>query len=136
MATREELEAQLKELDRAEREAREQKHKRAVIAYSALPLEWKCTPVEWVDWATKKKYPGVRVQCRKELVAYAGYIAEFGDHSDRNEWKGMTYYRTEENILTSNSGGSCVLNEPKLCNDEEWAAILAGNIPEKYRKGW
>jgi hypothetical protein len=44
----------------------------------------------------------------------------------------MFYYRTEENILARGGGGWLVLRDPKLCSDEEWAAIAAGNIPKKF----
>ena len=44
----------------------------------------------------------------------------------------MFYFRTEENILTYDGGGYCVLKEPKLCSDEQWESIKNGIIPDKF----
>ncbi len=45
----------------------------------------------------------------------------------------VTYYRTEEKILTSDGGdGWGFLKElPMIVSDEEWEAIKEGNIPER-----
>lgn len=47
-------------------------------------------------------------------------------------WVGGTYYRTEEDILTSADAVLPVLREPMLCNGVEWARILRNDIPEKF----
>lgn len=44
----------------------------------------------------------------------------------------MFYFRTDENILTHDGGGTLVLNDPKLCNDEEWARLASGDVPAKF----
>lgn len=67
------------------------------------------------------------------LVAEAASV-QMQPHADK--WHGMVYWRTAEGILTEGGGGSCVLHTPLLCNDEEWAAICAGNPPTKFAKPW
>lgn len=43
------------------------------------------------------------------------------------------YYRTKENILTYDGGGSIILeNEPFICSDETYQNFLNGNIEDKY----
>lgn len=54
------------------------------------------------------------------------------DFQEEGRWFGMFYYRTDEGILTYEGGGYRVLRTPKLCNDDEWQAILDGNIPAKF----
>jgi hypothetical protein len=49
------------------------------------------------------------------------------------EWAGLFYYRTEENILMYSGGGTHVLKVPRLCNDEEWEKMQQGDIPEKFK---
>lgn len=43
------------------------------------------------------------------------------------------YYRTKENILTYDGGGSIILeNEPFICSDETYQSLLNGNIEDRY----
>lgn len=49
-------------------------------------------------------------------------------------WNGMFYYRTDENILYHEGGGTYVLNDVTICSDAEWEQILDGMIPERLIK--
>ncbi len=101
--------------------------------------EWECKVIREQVWPKDEWFDGVRVSRRMKPEVLAewrkGGFPTFSDDYQRpDQWFGMVYKRTAENILTHTGGGHLVLNDPMLCNDDEWAAILAGNIPLKYRK--
>lgn len=76
--------------------------------------------------------PEVVAMWLTEAAGEMGYVP-WAATNDMN-WAGMFYYRTDEGILTHEGGGTLVLNDPMLCSDDEWAKIMAGDIPQKYRR--
>lgn len=80
-------------------------------------------------WVTRRVKPEI-LSAWKE----GGFSSYSDNYQCANYWVGMHYYRTDENILTYEGGGTRVLNTPKLCSDEEWEKILANDIPMKFRK--
>lgn len=141
MSTVKELEAQLAAAKKAEREQEEERSKARAVRLKALlddpdSWEWNVEPGERTDFMSKEKYQGAHVTRRvKPELAAAWRAAEgVGVGEDYENWRGMFYRRTDENILTSVTGGWLVLKTPKLCSDAEWAEIISGNIPMKYRR--
>lgn len=131
------LRAELKALEVQEREESREREKQKEAAYKALPIQWFVKQALYKDFVSDEPaIPAVHVMCCREDAAYSVFVAEFGHHTDRNRMHGMVYHRTDENILTSYGGGSHILKTPKLCSDDEWALICAGQIPDKFKKGW
>jgi hypothetical protein len=142
-----ELREELKKAEEHERKADEANRKKQSEAWELIQRdpdnwEWSVAPAKarkhFVS-GNNEEVDGARVQCRIKPEILAKWLENgFGtfslDYQDPNRWFGMVYHRTDEGILTQNSGGHCVLNEPMLCNDEEWAAILRNEIPMKYRR--
>lgn len=141
--TTEQLRAELAAAEAADRKQDDERRKAQSIAWEQITnnpdaWEWSVQPVEDKEWITKVVRHGARVSKRlkPEILAEwkKGGFSTFSANMQDGCWHGMFYYRTEENILTRRGGGTLVLNDPMLCNDEEWAAIVAGNIPLKYRR--
>lgn len=151
MKSANELRAELAAAETAERDALRAREKAANESFqefmSSHPWEYTSTPQEYKRFLGSKE-PGVqgtRIMRRldpaklAEWEATTGHTftdacnARRGGH-DNNKWHGMFYYRTDENILTHDGGGTYVLRDPKLCSDEEWALILTGNIPAKFKE--
>ena len=59
-------------------------------------------------------------------------LSTFSNEWMDGRWLGMWYVRTEEGILTHEGGGHCILDDPRLCSEDEWDALCSGNIPEKF----
>ena len=119
------IESAILTADRVQRE-------RQSLAWNAITAD----PNNW-EWSIHPKAFGAVVskRVRPDMVrawAANGLSSFASDFQEPDRWFGMTYYRTSENILTHQGGGHMVLNDPMLCNDDEWAAIVAGNIPAKY----
>jgi hypothetical protein len=97
---------------------------------------WVVTPRSYQSWG-KGTIQGAYIAKHLDADVLAdwkrGGPSTFASDWDDGQSRGMFYYRTRENILTHEGGGHCVLNDPMLCNDEEWEKILAGVIPLKYR---
>lgn len=128
---------QIAELERLEREQdREQRAKQSKaweeLANEPSNWEWRCTLSE------------DKIRCRVEKRIKPDVLAAwkvnghstFSSDFQRGDWLGMYYTRTEENILTKEGGGYCVLRDPMLCSDKEWQALCVGDIPAKYIKIW
>jgi hypothetical protein len=141
MKTVAQLQQELKEAQDRERKAsldQEIAQDKAWSEITANPdnYEWKSYPQASRAWGVGR-VSGTQVECRivpSVLKAWMvnGRSMHSSDWQSPNRWFGMFYYRTDEGILTSNSGGWCVLKVPKLCSDAEWAEILKGNIPAKF----
>ena len=139
MMNRAELQDALRALDaaeKAEHEAQDKDRKEAWKVVVANPdnYEWNVNKSKVQKFFTDEVYDGLRVQkrLRPEAVEAFNNIYVHPVDGDKIKWFGMVYYRTDENIMTQDSGGTHVLREPVLCSDEEWAQIAAGNIPVKF----
>jgi hypothetical protein len=141
-----ELRAELAKAERVEREVAEQNRRELLASWKAVTdqrdsWEWLMTPTTDTDLMTREKRDGLRISCRVKPEVVGEWMKAH-DHkttpNDRDSWwQGMFYYRTSENILTHGGGGTHVLNsEPKLCSDEQWAELVAGRIPDKFRGKW
>jgi hypothetical protein len=142
MSKAEELREELTRLESEERNADEQRRASQSATWKVIfdnkdNWEWQVheTDYHMFDRETVK---GVRVARRIKpalIEEWAkGGVARFSSgYEEKDRWFRMFYYRTDENILTSDGGGHCVLNVPKLCSDTEWEQIVSGIIPEKYR---
>jgi hypothetical protein len=78
---------------------------------------------------------GIWVSTQYPQAEYDAFLKEWGrpsHHNDDNRPCGMFYFRTAENILSSDGGGTYVLLTPKLCSDVEWEALRLGVIAEKF----
>lgn len=143
MATKEELLRQIAEIEASDKTETETRRKlaneaRNKVACSHENYEWRVSPDSY-----NRRDNALQVErCIKSdvwLNLVSMFPNEISEHDNR--WDGMCYCRTDENILTNTGGGRHILNTPKLCNDEEWAQIAAGNVPAKFAllpniKGW
>lgn len=136
-----ELEARLKAAKEEEKRENEKRQKvlRAkwrVILDEPSSYEWLIEPKTRTHFVTGERLIGVDVSRRvKPSIVEDWEKAGNGSvDPDQKQYRGMFYFRTDENILTHDGGGFHVLQVPKLCNDEEWAAIASGNVPLKYKK--
>ncbi len=110
-----------------------------VIRDNADNWEWLVQPVGYdCHWPSKVITQGARISKRMKADVLEAWKADglptFSESTQDGCWHGMFYYRTAESILTHAGGGHLVLNDPMLCNDAEWQAILDGNIPQKYKR--
>lgn len=147
---REALQAELRGVERqAEEDRRDYERKKRLAWYALLKrpgtYEWQVIPTEYETWnwdaELREKIPGARVlrRVREEFVAQ--FEAEWGESvslgtnmpQDPTKWEGMFYYRTDEGILDHDGGGTYTLRTPKLVSEGEWASILVGDIPEKFK---
>ena len=55
------------------------------------------------------------------------------DYMEEGRWLGMNHRRTEEGILYHVGGGRVILPVPMLCSDAEYASLLAGVVPNKFK---
>jgi len=90
------------------------------------PKNW-----EWQVYEATHSWSGTK-GLRVEKRIKPRVIKKYPSYHEYKEWRGMLYYRTDENILTHTGGGVCILKDPKLCSDEEWEQIKSGSIPEKF----
>lgn len=129
------LRAQLAAAEAEEREAQQLRTRQRDEDWKALPWEWKVRAKRVAAWFGEAAIEdAVVVQKRRAPAAVEAHQQKYlTDHEpDDVNWQGMTYYRTDEGILTSHGGGHMVLRTPMLCSDTEWAELKAGNIPAKY----
>ena len=68
------------------------------------------------------------IEDKEEFMNIFGYVNGNWDLNRRS----VTYFRIC-NVLMHEGGGWILLNDKQPCSDEEWKAIKAGNIPEKFR---
>ncbi len=101
--------------------------------------EWRAGPVSYAKASPFNRFADCEhclVEKRLRVEVLEGWkqqgLSTFSSEWMEGRWLGMWYVRTEEGILTHEGGGHCILDDPRLCNDEEWAAICSGNIPEKF----
>ena len=144
MKTRAELQDALRALDEAEKAESKAKDKVRLNAWNAMvkhpdSSEWSVVERPWTPFMAPEgtaPIPSVLVQKRLKPERAAKFVEVFGPIVDEQlvQWRGMRYHRTSENILTHDSGGWCILNDPMLCSDQEWAQIVEGDIPAKYKK--
>jgi hypothetical protein len=111
---------------------REVKEKAAKEAWNLIcnKHEWRVKPQKVFNVSGSGR-DGVYVQKRVKEDLFRDYAEKFGS-SESNDWEGMFYVRTDENILIADSGGTLVLKTPLICSDEDWATICSGNIPDRY----
>lgn len=134
-----ELQEEIKKLQAQEAEIAKERDDQRKEAWKAIQnqREWSVIPHSRMPFMYiqegDKPLEGAIIQRRVKEELYAAFKAEWGKTSDDNRWEGMFYYRTDEGILHHGGGGLYVLKTPKLCSDEEWAAIMAGNIPDKFK---
>jgi len=134
MATVSELRAALEAAEAAEWEeqaaiSRARTAEWKLILSDPNSWEWRATPELW---PSEERLGAVVVGCRVKPWLVPSWATSM--RKNDNGWTGMVYYRTEEGILTHSGGGSMILRDPMLCDDEEWADICAGNPAVKYRK--
>lgn len=136
-----ELEAQLAAAKEEEKKKNEERQKVLCAKWKAIiedpdSYEWFVEAKTRTHFVTGEKMVGAEVarRVKPSIVEDWEKAGNGGVHEDQKQYRGMFYFRTDENILTHDGGGWYVLQDPKLCNDEEWAAIVSGNIPLKYRK--
>ena len=145
MSTKAELLAELEKITAAEYQAKKLEEKQRLDAWRTMIAnpeshEWSVVLKEFVPFMAPEgtsPIPCVIVQKRLKPEVIAQFSAVYGSHpvdEQMTRWHGMRYHRTAENILHHDSGGWCVLNDPMLCSDDEWNQIVAGNIPDKYKK--
>jgi hypothetical protein len=134
----EELKAQLREEEQKERELNkktdeENRIKRNEITKNPDNWIWHITPGKRHDFLDNdKELNGATIGKRLKQEILDKYQKTSVLVPDDANFIGMFYYRTDENILDSEGGGHMVLKTPKLCSDEEWKQIMAGNIPTKF----
>jgi hypothetical protein len=138
-----ELEAALETARAAERELTAERDRNRADAWEAVmrdpnSWEWRVLPTEYKRFMFKADSPavkGAKIDKRLHPELVASFIKQWDHVQDDKmiEWHGCFYFRTPENILTHCGGGWMVLNDPMLCNDEEWVQIINGWIPPKYR---
>lgn len=125
-----------KEEEAAEKAAAQTEEWRRLAANPAA-WEWKSCPRKYDRWG-QGIIDGVRVAVRMKPTPHKAWAengpATFSTSFQDGSWQGMFYHRTDEGILAREGCGTLVLKEPKLCSDEEWAAILAGDIPDKFKR--
>lgn len=134
------LQAELDMLIQADKDAQATTAKARFTAWTAFqatrPYEYKVTPSTYREFCSKDApVPSLRIVRRYRPDALAAFKAEWtllDFEAEANRWVGVEYYRTDENILTHGGGGTLLLKDPKLCNDEEWAELTAGRIPDKF----
>lgn len=94
-------------------------------------------------WIQKKSLWGSRVPDGTECIRiteyllnrdeYNAWMARWGGIS--GDWKdthqSVTYYVTEDGILTSDHGGWLILKTPTLISTNEWLALKRGEIPQQ-----
>lgn len=145
MPTIKELEEQLAAAKAAEAAESIAKGKIAADAWNTMcrnpdAFEWSVRPDKYSVWAwdsyDRAQVDGLYVMKRLKDEAIESYRAVYGrvTDTDRTQWKGMFYYRTDEGILTHDGGGTVVLRDPMLCSDAEWAELVAGRIPAKFKR--
>jgi hypothetical protein len=123
--------------DRNKREAQTKAWK--VITSNPDNWEWSITPETYSSYfQDSNKLVGLRISKRvnPEVVKEwekGGFPTFSNDYHKPSIWHGMFYHRTDENILTNEGGGHCILKVPKLCSDKEWKEIEKGNIPDKFK---
>lgn len=130
---RKELEKALRILDQEENQILEERLKKKNEAWAVIcaQYEWEVKPRKYISYSEGQD--GVQISRRVKEDLYTSFVKEWGVLAlTDNRWDTMFYYRTDENIITECGGGILLLNTPKLCSDEEWTAILNGNIPEKF----
>lgn len=133
------LEAQ-EALDQADRKSREsQTVLWKEIISNPDNYEWMCQPTVYKQFPERIQIDGVIVKHRikpdiLKKWKEGGFATFHTDLMEEDRWFGIVYYRTDENILTHDGGGTLVLKDPKLCSDEEWNMICSGNIPDKFKR--
>lgn len=99
--------------------------------------EWTAEPYTYKTFGSGTEIPGLRISRRVKPHILAKWRAgghpTFSNDAMDGNWMGMFYYRTDEGILTHKGGGHCVLNDPKLCSNDEWNQMNAGIIPDKFK---
>ncbi len=149
MRTIEELKLELDTALRLQRDADDQRAKNRQASWKAVTdsrhnWEWSVKPSTSLrGWGIgdKNEVSGLRINCRVLPEIVGKWMQDNNCVSLPNDrdsfWQGMFYYRTDENILTHEGGGTHVLTSvPKLCTDEEWAELCEGKIPNKFRAKW
>lgn len=131
---RKQLMAELKELDQEDEKEKKEYVESKLAAWRKIEqqYEWECVKIITRD-NNNNQVNGIMVNRRVNKGLFSEFVQEWGLLYD-NCWRGAVFFRTDENILTSVSGGCIVLNIPKLCNDTEWNLIVSGKIPEKFIK--
>lgn len=111
------------------------------ITHNPENFDWAVKPASYKRWmwnaGKDQDTHGVSIQRRLSpaiVEAFQAVHGNYGVNDDYTVWRGMFYFRTDENILTHDGGGTCVLRDPMLCSDAEWAEIVAGRIPAKYKR--
>lgn len=140
----EELRAKIAESQKQIQQLEDEKREEQSAAWDEITKnpsnwEWHIEPKIRKEFFTTEIMNGAQISKRikPEVVKEwesKGPSTFSSDFQRINQWHGMFYYRTDENIITEDGGGHVLLKTPKLCSDEEWAAILAGNIPAKFLK--
>ena len=130
LTKQEQIERLKKEIEQEERNFRKERHSKWVaISENPDSWEWQAIPATGDrDWIKKTSGPVCRILKRLK----PDLAKDWPEKKDSISWHGMTYHRTEENILTSNSGGHCLLQTPMLCNDQEWQDLCNCKIANKY----
>jgi len=132
------LEQQLDKLRRIERRVKREAEKRADAALNTLKKdpniwEWEVTPNTCRSYRDGSMLEGANIKRRIKSHILMQFHEEYGHAlTEAHRYHGTFYYRTDEGILDHNGGGTHILNTPKLCSDEEWKEILAGNPAEKF----
>lgn len=86
----------------------------------------------WADCERCLVHKRVRPELMAEWVK--GGYSSFSNDWQSGRWFGAVYVRTDEGILTHVGGGHLILRDPMLTSPEEWAQIVSGDIPEKYKR--
>ena len=126
MSTLTDLQAQARDLKLAIEEAQRAERKARQAAYDAYVPEYRY-------YAAAEKGRIVR-----EIVNWAEFEALDMDGvmymgtGHKQKVISVQYFLTDEGILTHRGGGYCILNDPKLCTDEEYERICQGDIPERF----
>jgi hypothetical protein len=128
------LKREEQELDREER--RKQSEAWTKIINDSDSWEWQTKEITYNPMG-KVDLKGLRIEHRVKPSLITewkknGFATFSSNYQTEERWFGMFYYRTDENILTHEGGGNCVLDDPKLCSDEEWKEMKDGRIPSKF----
>jgi hypothetical protein len=134
------LETQAHELQQQAERLRREVYAEAQEASKALKPEFTYTiiPGKVSSWGETIHEDGFRIgreMTEASKAAYGAHMQRFGTCNIPDERiSSVAYYRNRHNVLMHEGGGNLILQEGEILNDEEWAALKAGNVEPWLRK--
>lgn len=146
MSRAEELRKELAEIEKAEKLAHELREKACIKAaneftHNQANYEYQTKAVAHWPWHMQRSdygriIPGVNIQKRLKPELVEAFLAQWPGCSicpdSTQQWRGMTYIRTRENVLYHTGRGTYVINQPVICSNKQWADLVNGIIPKEW----